>query len=78
MANNKFGTGQDTCKVCGKKLADVKAVKIVLKHTTGTSLFDILYYAPLCDLHRGDGTLDVDIGWESNVFNIDKMKDDTP
>jgi len=78
MAKDKFGNGQDTCKVCGQKLQDVKAVKIVLKHTTGTDLFSILYYAPLCDKHRGEGTLDVDIGWDPTVFGIDKMKDDTP
>lgn len=78
MANDKFGSGQDTCKVCGVKLLDVKAVKINLKHKTGADLFKILYYAPLCDQHRGDGSLDVDIGWEPGLFNIDKMKDDTP
>lgn len=75
MAKDKFGNGQDTCRVCGVTLVDVRAVKIHLKHNLGAELFNILYYAPLCDQHRGDGTLDVDMGWEAGVFPIDKMKD---
>ena len=77
MAKDKFGNGQDTCKVCGVKLTDVRAVKIVFKHkSSGECLFDILYYAPLCDSHRGDGTLDVDIGWMPGTFPPDVMKED--
>jgi hypothetical protein len=75
---NKFGTGQDECKVCGQKLADVKAIKLIIKHKSGTDLVKLLYYAPLCDMHRGDGTLDIDIGWEPGEFPVDTMKDTGP
>lgn len=76
MAKDKFGNGQDTCKVCGVKLIDVKDVRIIFRHKNGTELFNILYHAPLCDQHRGDGTLDVDIGWEPGTSPPDVMKED--
>lgn len=75
MPKDKFGHGQTTCKVCGVKLADIKPVNLKLKHTTGAMLVEVKYYPPLCDAHRGDGHLDVDIGWDAGVVSTDVMKD---
>lgn len=75
MPKDKFGHGQTTCKVCGAALTDIKPVNLKLKHTTGTMLVEVKYYPPLCSQHRGDGHLDVDIGWDSGVVSTDVMKD---
>lgn len=75
MSKDKFGTGQDTCKVCNVKLTDIKVVKLTIKHSSGTELVEVKYYPPLCDQHRGDGSLDIDIGWEAGVVPVDVMRD---
>lgn len=75
MTKDKFGNGQDVCKVCQAKCTDCKVLKIVIKHkASGEELAALRYFVPLCDQHRGDGCLDMDIGWEAAVVPIDQMK----
>ena len=74
MQKEKFGTGQDTCKVCGQKISDVKVLRIKVSHQIGAELLNLRYFAPLCPQHRGDGSLDMDIGWEAGTVPIDEMK----
>lgn len=75
MAKEKFGNGQDTCKICGQQLRDLRVLKINISHTLGSTLADVRYLIPLCDQHRGDGCLDIDIGWEPGFAPLDEMKD---
>lgn len=75
MADEKFGTGSDVCKVCGAKLQDVRVLLISVKHKDGTELADIKYFVPLCDAHRQNDCLDVNIGWDADLASIDEMKD---
>ena len=75
MGDEKFGNGSDTCKVCDAKLTDVRVLLISIKHKDGTELADIKYYVPLCDQHRQNDCLDVNIGWDSALASIDEMRD---
>lgn len=73
MTNTKFGNGQDTCKICGQQLNDVKVLRLKINHISGSELVDVKYFVPLCDQHRGDGCLDIDIGW-ADVVSVDEMR----
>lgn len=77
MAKDKFGHGQTTCKVCGVQMTDVKPVVLKIKHKSGTDLVEVKYYPPLCAQHRGDGTLDIEFGWEASTVPVDVMNDGT-
>ena len=75
--NDRFGDGQDSCKICGDKLQDVRVLTISITHKDGTELANIRYFAPLCDKHRQNDCLDVNIGWDADLASVDEMKDDS-
>lgn len=80
MLNKKsnFGNGQDFCKVCeahGKHvtLTHVKALTLEVRHKDGTELTSIRYLVPLCDIHRGDGCLDIKMAWQPDLVPVEEM-----
>lgn len=75
MKKEKFGVGQEVCKVCGQQLTDLKVLTVKIAHVSGHSLVDLRYFPPLCEAHRADGCLNIDIGWEASPGSIDEMKD---
>ena len=75
MTEDKFGHGSDVCKVCGAKFTDVRVLLISIRHKDGTELADIRYFVPLCDQHRQNDCLDVNIGWDPALASIDEMRD---
>lgn len=74
----KFGHGQDICKVCEAKghrtpLTHVKALTLAISHKDGTELTSIRYLVPLCDLHRADGCLDIKMAWQPDLVPVEEM-----
>ena len=79
LANmEKIGQGQDFCKACeseGKRvqLTHVKVLTLEIKHKNGTELASIRYLVPLCDAHRGDGSLDIKMAWQPDLVPIEEI-----
>lgn len=66
-----FGNGQTTCKICQKPLTDKRKIELQIKHTDGTQLAKLEYFAPLCPAHRGEGALAIGIEW-GDVVPLDE------
>jgi hypothetical protein len=62
-----FGNGQRTCKVCGKHLDTLKTVRIEVRHSSGAVLSALRYHAPLCEEHRGNNSLAIQIEWDDEI-----------
>jgi hypothetical protein len=75
--SEKFGDGEDCCKVCGAGLNNYRVLHIRIKHRdNGEELVNLNYFVPLCNKHRSDGCLDIDIGWEPDTVELDEARED--